>query len=233
MTKPEKLKKYFSELDIPDEDIIGHRFGIHTVVARCDVGEGGDAEPTYVIECGRAADCEYDNNRAIVFQSDLLLLKFFSDVLCSKCNISPKHIRRYCVKEYGSLTDFDYAKYGVETCSYCGCPLVYAKGLCRNCTARSRTRVGLEYLSVDEPHNKLTRIPKDSPEYEVKTAMLMLSKSAPYADEMHNLYLEGYTYQQIADKYGVTRQRVYQILHKVYVNGGKVGRPPKKRDNAL
>ena len=63
--------------------------------------------------------------------------------------------------------------------------------------------------------------------------MLMLSKSAPYADEMRNLYLEGYTYQQIADKYGVTRQRVYQILHKVYVNGGKVGRPPKKRDDVL
>jgi hypothetical protein len=222
MIKDEKIKHFFATLAIPDEDIIGHRFGLLYVVGK-KTDDAEDAEPQYLVRCND------ESAPALISQSDLLMCKY----LTAPFQKDSRTTRRYCVKEYGALTDFDYAKYGIEVCSYCGHPVVYAKGLCRNCTARSRTRVGLEYLSVDEPHNKLTRIPKDSPEYEVKAAMLMLSKSAPYADEMRNLYLEGYTYQQIADKYGVTRQRVYQILHKVYVNGGKVGRPPKKRDDVL
>lgn len=223
MKKDEKLKKYFAELEIPDEDIIGHRFGLYTVTSRCaSVNEGNSVtEPTYVVTYGEGED-------AFISQSDLLACRFLS-----RKDGNPPTIRRYCVKNYGSLTNFDYAKYGIETCSYCGLPSVYAKGLCRPCHSRAHTRVGLEYQADDAPHNKLTRLSKDSPEYEVKKAMLMLSKSAPYADEMRNLYLDGYTYQQIANKYGVTRQRVYQILHKVYVNGGKVGRPPKKKDGLL
>lgn len=228
MKKDEKLKKYFAELKIPDEDIIGHRFGLYTVTSRCvSINEDNfSSEPTYVVTYGEDED-------ALVSQSDLLACRFLSRKGCFDSSSNPRTIRRYCVKNYGSLTDFDYAKYGIETCSYCGLPFVYAKGLCRPCHSRAHTRVGLEYQADDAPHNKLTRLSKDSPEYEVKAAMLMLSKSAPYADEMRNLYLEGYTYQQIANKYGITRQRVYQILHKVYANGGKVGRPPKKKDGLL
>lgn len=225
MIKDEKIKHLFATLDVADEDIIGHRFGLlYVIEKKTDAEDAEDAEPQYLVK----SESE-PSSPVLISQSDLLMCKY----LTAPFQKDSRTTRRYCVKEYGALTDFDYAKYGVEVCSYCGHPVVYAKGLCRNCTARSRTRVGLEYLSVDEPHNKLTRIPKDSPEYNVKTAMLMLSKSAPYADEMRNLYLEGYTYQQIADKYKVTRQRVYQILHKVYVNGGKVGRPPKKRDDVM
>lgn len=187
--------------------IIGHRFGRLTVIG---ASVNGDVLMCKC-SCGAVIKATF---------SDVYDCKVLS---CPDCEVCNRDNRKRIVLEYGSLTDYDYASDGVKTCSYCGKPSVYARGLCKACHSRSCKNGDL--LSRYVPQDKTERYyAVKRAKRENKRAERVSAISAPrchygneHYEEMRRMYVEdGMTYAQIADKFGLSRQRVYQCLHKQY-----------------
>lgn len=206
--------KFFDTLDVPDEDIIGHRFGVATVVERVN----NDKLFRCKCECGE---------EFFAYQGELLAC---AKLYCGFDSCSVLHndrtVAAYVIKKYGvgNLTDFDYAKYGIATCSYCGFPQVWAKGLCMNCYTRMKSCGHLEYVDIaidpNARRNRIANLTPTDPLYTARVESLSPSKCHKDAAEMKRLYVEdGLTYEQIGDRFGVSRQRVYQLLHTKYKRG--------------
>lgn len=191
----------------------GTRFGRLTVVSQND-----DGVCECVCSCGKGLSF-------LVPEEDLVSMRVLT---CHNCGIAPHYLRKTIIDEYGSLSSFDYASAGIRVCSCCGFPEVYAKGLCRNCYGRLASKGTLEYMSDAEIEarresrkNRLSRLEdRDKSEYEKRVSEISLPRRRSEAEEMRRMYIEdGLTYKQIGAVYGLSRQRVHQILHTKHKRG--------------
>ncbi len=182
-----------------NEQVIGRRFGKLTAVAV-------SALDPNAIEC--RCDC---GQVVTVNKGELLACKILS---CDEC----KHgwIRRYIVRKYGKVTDFDYGP-SVELCACCGTPHIWAKGLCRTCYIRTMANAdkSISYAPPSQkPRKKMFRNMSVEERAQVCSEMFSPSPNNANADEMIRMYVEdGKTYTEIGKAFGISRQRVYTVLH--------------------
>lgn len=180
----------FNDDKFKNENIVGKRFGRFTVTKLLH---------NYTFECVSDA-----GEIVTIAKGDLLSLSFLA-----------WYDRKYCVLKYGAVTDYDYEGL-VKCCSYCGAPDVYGRTLCRNCYSRSLTTGKVEYTAIPEP----VKPEKAKIRREASAKTFSLARKHPDAKKMADLYYtDGLTYQQIADRYGISRQRVHAILHTKYKRG--------------
>ena len=114
-------------------------------------------------------------------------------------------------------------------CSWCGAAGIYAKGLCRNCWGRQRRYGSPEYRRKDSLPQKV----KEATPWRDRLAVAVLGtlenkpcdfdESVDYAlslirereaEIIKERYEKRLTLQEIASEYGVTRERIRQILAK-------------------
>lgn len=191
------------------DKLIGHRFGRLQVISSFD--QESVSGPSYLCQCS----C---GTHVIVSRDDLLSCKVLA---CSNCSVY-RDTRKRVVLEYGTLTDYDYAADGIKTCSYCGLPHVYAKGLCKSCCYRlSKNGIPDYVLQNKGERDEAARLLASERRFNARVASFQPSSAvgnfrrAHDFDEIKRMYAEeGLTYQQIGERLGVSRQRVYQLLHK-------------------
>lgn len=187
----------------------------NTRFGRLTVQGGDEFGASYICRCS----C---GNTLVVKKNDLLSCRVLS---CGQCQPkNNKAFTRSVFNEYGSVTDFDYGP-DVKTCSYCGRPEVWARGLCKNCYARYHVnkknllKIGYDGDDIDEYALKYMPFGSKRSSGKVhskhsRAESLSPSSSNKNAEEMLRLYTEcNMTYAQIANVFGISRQRVYQILH--------------------
>lgn len=186
------------------DKLIGHRFGRLQVISSFD-------QESVLCQCS----C---GTQVIVNKDDLLSCKVLA---CRNCSVY-RDTRKRVVLEYGSLTDYDYASDGIKTCSYCGLPRVYARGLCKSCCIRLSKNGTPNYVIQDKgERDEAARLLASARRFNARVASFQPSSAvgnfrrAHDFDEIKRMYAEeGLTYQQIGERLGVSRQRVYQLLHK-------------------
>lgn len=184
--------------------IINHRFGSLTVIEQI----GDSAQFRCRCDCGN----EITLTRSYIVS--------YNKLSCGQCGTTRDQI----IAKYGTISD--YIIPGV-VCSHCGSPFVYnhSRGLCRNCNARFQKRGTTEYYS---PYRNLSQeekdqIKKDKQKQRQKQKVLRRNKTIDAlcynpdneaAQVMADLYInKGFSYTQIANIFGVSRQLVHQILH--------------------
>lgn len=184
--------------------LIGHRFGKLHVVEKIE----GTSRYKCVCDCGQETTAA---------QGELLHYNKFS---CGKCHVSYEEIR----EQYGELVDY-YVPNNV--CSFCGSPLVYSHKLqlCKNCYHRLRRTGTVEYqrvihptLSAEQRKEKMKAESKQRKETRRKNLAAEITP-CPREDAlmMAELFVnQGKTYNEIGKIFGVSRQRVHQLLHWPY-----------------
>lgn len=179
--------------------LIGHRFGKLHVVEKIE----GTSRYKCVCDCGETV---------IAPQGQLL---HYNKLSCGKCNISYAEV----CEQYGELSDyFDLNR----VCVFCGSPFVYSKKhqLCRNCYHRLIRTGTVEYqrdASSDREEMRKAEA-KQRKETRRKTLAAEITP-CPREDAlmMAELFVnQGKTYSEIGKIFGVSRQRVHQLLHWPY-----------------
>jgi len=93
-----------------------------------------------------------------------------------------------------------YKQYANTECRGCGDENIYAKGLCFSCY-RKALRNNTENV------------------FQLKTSkLLQASQTIQMYSDIVFMAINGNSYQTIGDKYGVSRQRIEQILHQLATN---------------
>lgn len=184
--------------------LIGHRFGKLHVVEKIE----GTSRYKCVCDCGETV---------IAPQGQLL---HYNKLSCGKCNISYAEV----CEQYGELSDyFDLNR----VCVFCGSPFVYSKRhqLCRNCYHRLIRTGTVEYKrdassSISPEERKEMRKAESKQRKETRRKILAAEITpCPREDAlmMAELFVnQGKTYSEIGKIFGVSRQRVHQLLHWPY-----------------
>ena len=188
-------------------EIIGHRFGFLTVVKAM-------SDDDYLCRCNKCG------KEIIVNKNDLLSCKV---LFCKDCAPAQNRVRKLIIQTYGSFTDYDYASDGIEVCHVCGLPKIYEnvkpRKLCRSCYVRiNRNNGSPDFVVKDKiKREKLNQLAERERRFNERVENFKPSRSNKNVDEIRRLYaVEGKTYQEIGDILGISRQRVYQIMHKEY-----------------
>lgn len=187
-----------NKLTPPSQDLIGHRFGTLTVV---------EIDPDSV---GNKLICKCDCGRSVVVNRSTLLC--YNQLSCGHCGTRRPQI----IEKYGTLSTYinpDNSK----VCTHCGSPYVYnAKhNLCKNCYNRLRNRGTTEYYSdIKDSTPQPPRGERAIARRKKAVDSISINPKDDTAVLALNLYTErGYTYQQIANVLGTSRQYVHKILH--------------------
>lgn len=185
-------------------NLIGHRFGKLHVVEKIE----GTSRYKCVCDCGETV---------IAPQGQLL---HYNKLSCGKCHISYAEVR----EQYGELSDYIDPN---NVCSFCGSPLVYSfkLHLCKNCYHRLRRTGTVEYKrnassSISPEERKEIRKAESKQRKETRRKAIAADITpCPREDVlmMAELFVnQGKTYSEIGKIFGVSRQRVHQLLHWPY-----------------
>lgn len=179
-------------------NLIGHRFGKLHVVEKIE----GTSRYKCICDCGETV---------IAPQGQLL---HYNKLSCGKCNTSYAKIR----EQYGELSDYIDPN---NVCSFCGSPFVYSKKhqLCKNCYHRLNRTGTVEYQRGASDRTEIRKAEaKQRKETRRKTLSAEITP-CPREDVlmMAELFVnQGKTYSEIGKIFGVSRQRVHQLLHWPY-----------------
>lgn len=185
-------------------DLIGHRFGKLHVVEKVE----GTSRYKCVCDCGETV---------IAPQGQLL---HYNKLSCGKCHISYAKIR----EQYGELSDYIDPN---RVCVFCGSPFVYSNKhqLCKNCYHRLNRTGTVEYQrnassSISPEERKEMRKAESKQRKETRRKAIAADITpCPREDAlmMAELFInQGKTYSEIGKIFGVSRQRVHQLLHWPY-----------------
>lgn len=180
-----------------NKNIIGYRFGTLTPVEQIE----GTQKFRCVCDCG---------NQIIVTRSQLTC---YNRLSCGKCGQSRPTIKA----KYGTISN--YIEEG-RVCAFCGSPYVYSKkhSLCKSCYTRLTKNGTPDYVRNEEYWEEVARRDEEKNQKKVLRRK-QLEESirpapGPTAELMAKLYIEGgLSYQQVAKIFGLSRQRVHEILH--------------------
>lgn len=185
-------------------NLIGHRFGKLHVVEKIE----GTSRYKCVCDCGETV---------IAPQGQLL---HYNKLSCGKCYTSYAKIR----EQYGELSDYIDPN---RVCVFCGSPFVYSNKhqLCKNCYHRLNRTGTVEYQrnassSISPEERKEMRKAESKQRKETRRKILSAEITpCPREDVlmMAELFVnQGKTYSEIGKIFGVSRQRVHQLLHWPY-----------------
>lgn len=144
--------------------------------------------------------------------------------------LEKEHIEAKKALALAKKTCFSRAKEKPSECLYCGEPNVYAKGLCHSCYARYRQNGSPEYRtpfleSEEEPEEDIIWYEKlrydvlgdeAKPIQDPESAVLFVLDKLDEREKGIILlrYKDGKSYFKIANEYGISRERVRQIILK-------------------
>ena len=89
-----------------------------------------------------------------------------------------------------------------EVCKECGNEKIHARGLCRKC-----------YMKIYERNKRLERVGKNNSQKEKLNRALV---AATLQSNIIMMATQGNSYESIGNKYNISRQRVEQIILRLY-----------------